>query len=161
MVKPDAEVQALRERLLEADRRLSTLPGPGSDREPPRDPTTGEVWDRFNILGHMGEFGTFWSRELAAALAGAPQFGRAPGSTARQDAVSGGASAGAGTLQERIVAGVQEMLALLDRLHDDDLDRTVDMRGRGEVTVRWVMDSLLVGHFEAHTDQLFELTQPV
>ena len=158
MVTPSGEVHALRTRLLVANERLSQLPPAGEDREPAPDESTGEAWDRFNILGHMSEFGTYWTRELAAALAGSSQFGRLPGSTARQDAVSAGAKVGEAVLQDRIAAGVKEMLALLDGLHDADLDRKVDMRGRGEVTVRWVMESLLVGHFEAHTDQLFQLT---
>jgi len=152
------ELDAMRRRVVVARARLRALLPAGSDHEPPADPKTGERWDRFNILGHMSEFGTFWSRELSAALAGAPEFGRMPGSSERLDAVAGGAERGEAALKRQVARGIEEMLAMLAQLQPADLERPVVMRGRGEVTVRWALENLLVGHLEEHCAQLYALT---
>jgi len=158
MVKGNDEVDAMRRRVVVARARLRALLPAAADREPPVDPQTGERWDRFNILGHMSEFPTFWSAELAAAIESGAEFGRRPGSTNRQDAVAGGATAGEGALKRQVARGIENVLALLVKLQPADLDRTINMRGRGEVTVRWSLENLLVGHLEEHCNQLYALT---
>jgi hypothetical protein len=152
------ELEAMRRRIVVARARLRALLPASSDHEPPADPKTGERWDRLNILGHMSEFGTFWSHELSAALAGAPEFGRMPGSTERQEAVAGGAMRGEAALKRQVARGIEEMLAMLGQVQPADLERPVVMRGRGEVTVRWALENLLVGHLEEHCAQLYALT---
>jgi len=89
------------------------------------------------------------------------EFGRRPGSTNRQDAVAGGAKAGEAALKRQVARGIEDVLALVVKLQPADLDRTVNMRGRGEVTVRWALESLLVGHLEEHCNQLYALTTKV
>ena len=148
----------MRRRVNVARARLRALLPAAADGEPPADPQTGERWDRFNILGHMSEFPTFWSAGLAAAIESGEEFGRLPGSTNRQDAVTGGTRLGEAALKRQVARGIENVLALLGRLQPADLDRTVSMRGRGEVTVRWALDSLLVGHLEEHCNQLYALT---
>lgn len=151
------ELDGLRKRVNVARARLRALLPAANDREPPLDPQTGERWDRLNILGHMGEFPVFWSDQIEAALAGA-ELGRMPGSTDRQDAVTGGVALGEAALKRQVARGVEHVLRLLERLHPADLDRTVVMRGRGDVTVRWAVENLLVAHLESHCDQLYALT---
>ena len=158
MVKGNDEVDAMRRRVVVARARLRALLPAAADREPPVDPQTGERWDRFSILGHMSEFPTFWSAELAAAIESGAEFGRRPGSTNRHDAVAGGAAAGEGALKRQVARGIENVLALLVKLQPADLDRTINMRGRGEVTVRWALENLLVGHLEEHCNQLYALT---
>lgn len=157
MVMRNDEIEAMRHRVMASRERLRRRPAASSDREPPPDEKTGERWDRLNILGHVGEFLGFWSAGIERALAG-DEFGRIPGSTGRQDAVEEGQKLGEAALNKRVEDGIEEVLALLGRLSVADLDRTVSMRGRGEVTVRWAVDFLLVGHLEEHADQLFALT---
>ena len=152
------ELDAMRRRVNVARARLRALLPATADREPPVDPQTGERWDRFNILGHMSEFPTFWSTGLAAAIESGVEFGRVPGSTNRQDAVTGGTRLGEAALKRQVARGIENVLALLGKLQPADLDRTVNMRGRGEVTVRWALNSLLVGHLEEHCNQLYALT---
>lgn len=157
MVSSADEVDRLRRRVVVARARLRALLPASSDGAPPTDPQTGERWDRFNILGHMAEFPSFWCGQIASALQG-EEFGRVPGTTARLDAVLGGAAIGEATLKRRVARGIEDVLKLLERIRPEDLDRTVVMRGRGEVTVRWALESLLVGHLEEHCDQLYALT---
>ena len=152
------ELDGMRRRVVVARARLRALLPASSDGEPPADPRTGERWDRMNILGHMSEFPTFWCDELSAALDSGAEFGRRPGSTNRQDAVDGGAALGEAGLKRRVARGIENVLALLVELQPSDLDRTIYMRGRGDVTVRWALESLLVGHLEEHCDQLYALT---
>ena len=158
MVSGNDELDGMRRRVTVARARLRALLPAAADREPPADPKTGERWDRFNILGHMSEFPTFWSGELAAAIESGEEFGRLPGSTDRQDAVAGGVKTGEGALKRQVARGIENVLALLVKLQPADLDRTINMRGRGEVTVRWALESLLVGHLEEHCNQLYALT---
>ncbi len=152
------ELDRMRRRVVVARARLRALLPASLDGEPPADPRTGERWDRLNILGHMSEFPTFWADELSGAIASGAEFGRRPGSTNRQDAVDGGAALGETSLKRRVARGIESVLALLVKVQPTDLDRTINMRGRGEVTVRWALESLLVGHLEEHCDQLYALT---
>jgi len=158
VVSGSDELDGMRRRVNVARARLRALLPAAADREPPADPQTGERWDRFNILGHMSEFPTFWSAELARAMESGGEFGRVPGSTDRRDAVDGGAKLGEAALKRQAARGVEDVLALLAKLQPADLDRTINMRGRGEVTVRWALETLLVGHLEEHCNQLYALT---
>jgi len=158
MVSGVDELTDMRKRVVVARARLRALLPASADREPPADPQTGERWDRLNILGHMSEFPAFWTAELESALASGEEFGRQPGSTDRKDAVDGGAGIGESELKRRVARGVERILGLLGRLEPADLDRTITMRGRGEVTVRWALENLLVGHLVDHCDQLYALT---
>ena len=152
------EIDGMRRRVVVVRARLRALLPAAADREPPVDSHTGESWDRLNILGHMSEFPTFWSAELEAAMESGVEFGRRPGSTNRQDAVDGGTAAGEAALKRQVARGIENVLALLVELQPADLDRTVTMRGRGQVTVRWALETLLVGHLEEHCNQLYALT---
>ena len=58
----------------------------------------------------------------------------------------------------QVARGIENVLALLVKLQPADLDRTINMRGRGEVTVRWALENLLVEHLEEHCNQLYALT---
>jgi hypothetical protein len=150
------EVESYRHRVVAVRERLRALPVSESDRQGPLDPISGERWDRYNVLGHMAEYLPFWVGELRLALEGQP-FGRQPGSTARQQAVDTGRKVGEAELRGRIDAGLDNLQRVLQDIGPEQIDRTVTMRGRGEETVRWALENLLVGHTEAHCEQLAEL----
>lgn len=151
------QVETLRRRTQALRERFRALPVSAADRQGPPDPKSGERWDRYNILGHVAEVLPFWVAQLEVALQGQP-FGRLPGSTERRQAVEHGREVGESTLRERIDAGFETLQRFLDRLESSDLERTVTMRGRGEETVGWAMENLLVGHAEEHCDQLAALS---
>lgn len=150
-------VETLRSRTKAVRERFRALPVSAADRQGPPDPKSGERWDRYNILGHVAEILPFWVAQLEVALQGQP-FGRLPGSTERQQAVESGREVGETALRERIDAGFETLQRFLDRLESSDLDRTITMHGRGEQTLGWAMENLLVGHAEGHCDQLAELS---
>ena len=147
------EIEALRRRTAIVRERFRALPVSAPDRQGPPDPKTGERWDRYNILGHVAEVLPFWVAQLEIAIDGQP-FGRLPGSTERQQAVDLGREVGETALRERIDSGFVALERFLGALESSDLARKVTMRGRGEETVGWAMENLLVGHAEAHCDQL-------
>jgi hypothetical protein len=151
------EIETLRGRVTAVRERFRALPQSDSDRQGPPDPKSGERWDRYNILGHVAEVLPFWVGQLSVAMEGAP-FGRQAGSTDRQQAVEGGRVVGEAKLRERIDSGLEGLLLFTDRLSPSDLDRRVTMRGRGEETMRWALESLLIGHVEEHCDQLTALS---
>ncbi|HUZ87903.1 MAG TPA: DinB family protein [Candidatus Baltobacterales bacterium] len=151
------DIEALRRRTKQARERFRALPASAPDRQGPPDPKSGERWDRYNILGHVAEVLPFWVAQLEIAMDGEP-FGRLPGSTERQRAVDQGRDVGETALRERIDSGFEALQRFLDRLESSDLDHKVTMRGRGEETVGWAMENLLVGHAEEHCNQLTELS---
>ena len=151
------QVDVLRRRTRAARERFRALPVSTPDLQGPPDPKSGERWDRYNILGHVAEVLPFWVGQLEVAMAGQP-FGRLPGSTDRQQAVDQGREVGETALRERIDSGFETLQRFLDRLESSDLERKVTMRGRGEETVGWALENLLVGHAEEHCNQLAELS---
>lgn len=151
------QVDTLRRRTRAVRQRFRALPASAADRQGPPDPKSGERWDRYNILGHVAEVLPFWVAQLEVALQGQP-FGRLPGSTDRQQAVEQGREVGETALRERIDSGFETLQRFLDRLEPSDLDRVITMHGRGEQTLGWAMENLLVGHAEEHCDQLAALS---
>ncbi|HVD01421.1 MAG TPA: DinB family protein [Candidatus Dormibacteraeota bacterium] len=152
-----SETDDMAARMRAARERLHGLPVTESHEPGPPDPTTGERWDRFNILGHTAEVLPFWSREIRKALDTGAKMGREPGSAGRLEGIESGRLFGEPVLRERIDAGTDQALALLATLSDADLDREVDTHGRGMITVRQALESFLVGHLEGHLAQLAEL----
>ncbi|MGH7765242.1 MAG: hypothetical protein ACREOM_12590 [Candidatus Dormibacteraceae bacterium] len=150
------EIETMRRRAVAARERFRALPHLNSDQLGPPDPKSGERWDRYNVLGHMAEFLPFWVAQIEMAMDGA-ELGRQPGSTERQQGVDSARAVGEGELRERVDSGLEGLLRFFDRLRPVDLDRQVTMRGRGEQTMRWAMESLLVGHVEEHCEQLAAL----
>jgi len=151
------DIEVLRRRASAVRERFRALPASAPDRQGPPDPRSGERWDRYNILGHVAEVLPFWVAQLEVAIEGQP-FGRLPGSTERQHAVDHGREVGETALRARIDSGFEGLQRFLDRLVSSDLDRKVTMRGRGEETVGWAMENLMVGHAEEHCTQLAELS---
>jgi hypothetical protein len=149
-----SQVEEFATRLSATRERLHRLPASDSHDPGPPDPSTGERWDRFNVLGHTAEILPFWSREIGRALSSGSKLGREPGSMGRLEGIEGGRLLGETMPRERIDAGVDAALALLAALTDADLERQVETYAQGQVTVRHALETFVVGHFEAHVAQL-------
>jgi len=145
------------ERLREAAELFRRLPHSDSHQPGPPDPTTGERWDRFNVLGHMSEMLVFWSQQLGRAIASDGAFGRQPQSSGRLDGIESGHLLNEADLRARIDNGLAATEALLASLKPEDLDRALHSTTRGEMTLRQAIDYYLVGHFCDHVKQLQEL----
>ena len=151
------EVDDLVARVLAARDRLRSLPSGLLDRAGPADPETGESWNGRNVLGHVAEMLPFWTSELRRALRGRP-FGRdEEGRKHRQDAVDAGPARSERALRLAVDRGCGRLIAFLERLADEDLKRTITHRDRGPQPLAAALEQVLVGHLEAHLDQLESL----
>jgi hypothetical protein len=155
------EIERYRERAEAALRHFGTLPRTGWGEPGPPDETTGERWDRGNVLGHLAEMLPFWTGQVRAAMNGATSLARGDaGYAQRRQAVVTGRDLGEEELLARIEAGLIGLLGLLAEMKEEDLDRKLTYQSPGgerEVDLRYPLEELLVGHVEAHLRQLAEL----
>jgi len=152
-----AELDQMAERMLAARERLRAAPLSDSHELGPPDPKSGDRWDRFNILGHTAEMLHFWSRELRSSLDGGTKLGREPGSSTRIEGIEAGRLLGEQALRDRIDTGVDATVGLLRGMAETDLDRELETWSQGVKSVRWCLEYFLVGHLEAHVEQLTAL----
>ncbi len=155
-------VDQLRQRVLVARERLGRIPATGPGRLGAPDPETGERWHRGNVLGHVAEMVPFWTDQARAVIRGATSVGRGePGYRRRREGIERGTWLGEAELRAEIERGLDELDSLLQEVRPEDLDRAIAFRRKdGEVRTdlgRFI-DAYLVGHLEAHLDQLEELT---
>jgi hypothetical protein len=153
--RPESELDDFRGRVLAARDRLRSLPLGGALAPGPEDPETGEAWDRVNVLGHMAEMLPFWVRQLRRGLRGEP-FGRTEEGY-RQRRAGIDARDAERSLRLKVDRGCGRLLALLERLEERDLDRGLDALPGRSTTVREALERQLVGHLEAHVEQLAQL----
>ena len=136
------------------------LLGPGEPGAP--DESTGERWDRSNVLGHLAEMLPYWTSQIRAVIGGAGEVGRGEaGYARRRQGIDSGHVETEEALRGEIDAGIEGLALLLAEMREEDLDRPVLYRTRdGERTIdlREVLEILLVGHLEEHLRQLQELT---
>ncbi|TMD51525.1 MAG: hypothetical protein E6I85_12675 [Chloroflexi bacterium] len=151
------ELDKMAERMLAARDRLRAVPLSDSHELGPPDPKSGDRWDRFNVLGHTAEMLNFWPRELRKALDTGVRLGREPGSSSRIEGIEGGRLLGEANLRDRIDKGVEATVALLKGISESDLERELDTWSQERRPVRWCLEYYLVGHLEAHVEQLVGL----
>lgn len=155
-------IEDLRARFLAALARFQAMPTGDPERFGPPDPATGEAWNRGNILGHMADILAFWSDQLQGALDGATWIGRGTeGYAARRAALVRGTETDEAVMRNHVAKGADKVLALLDRVRPEDLDRTIEHRRAVETkskSIARLLDEMLVAHFEAHVRQLAEIS---
>lgn len=148
-----------RSRLVTAAERIrATAPTVPEEARTAPDPETGEQWDRGQVLAHVAEILPYWTRqvELVVERGGGVPFGRVKSDPARIAVIERDRHEDASRLLERMDQGLQEVLALLDRLDDEALARTGTHERLGEMTAARIIDRFLVEHLEEHADQLEE-----
>jgi hypothetical protein len=158
----DLESYSRRLRAVREALAATPLVGPGEPGAP--DESTGERWDRSNVLGHLAEMLPYWTSQIRAVIGGAGEVGRGEaGYARRRQGIDSGHVQTEEALRSEIDAGIEGLAQLLAQLREEDLDRPVLHRTRdGERTIelREVIEILLVGHLEEHLRQLQELTPP-
>jgi len=127
------------------------------------DPPSGERWDWGQVWAHLGEFCPYWTGQIRAIL-GRPAsedpvpFGRTKADPERIAAIERDRHEPAASLLDRLETQLEGVRALLAGLRGEDWKR----RGRhptlGDLAMPKIVDEFLVGHLEAHADQLDELT---
>ena len=156
MEPPDTELDDLRARVLAARDRLRSLPFGAALQVGPEDPETGEAWDRLNVLGHLAEMLPFWVTQLRRGLRGEPYGRGEEGYRQRRAGIDMRGEERA--LRLRVDRGCARLLALLDRLDERDLDRELKALPGRPTKVRDALEGQLVGHLEAHLEQLVQLS---
>lgn len=161
MDRNTGELAGYRQRVEAARLEVAEQPRLGWGEPGPPDEETGERWDRANVLGHMGEMLPFWTDHVRAALGGATAIGRGEdGLVRRRQGIDGGHNQDEEELLAQVDAGLAGLLALLDEMREEDLDRRLLYRsaaGDREVDLRFPIEELLITHVEEHFRQLKEL----
>jgi hypothetical protein len=156
-----SDLESYRRRTREAGAAFAALPLVGRGDLGPPDEKTGERWDRSNVFGHVAEMLPYWTVQVREVMGGATQIGRdEAGALRRREAIDSGPAAPEEELRREIERGVEGLDRLLDEMREEDLDRTVlfiAQSGNREIQLREVLDILLIGHLEAHIDQLSQL----
>jgi hypothetical protein len=159
------EIDAYRRRLEAARRELAARAGgePAPAAQPNGNGRADDDWDRGHVLGHVAELLPFWTAQVRTVVEdGRTEIGRGEiGWVQRREGIESGHRVGPEELLRRIDAGIDGVLALLDGLRPEDLDRRVTFHtartGPRAMDLRAAIDELLVGHVEAHVRQLQEL----
>jgi len=149
-------------RLDEVRARLEELsaspPAPGLT-EP--DPSTGERWDWGQVWAHLAEFVPYWCGEVslivrAEATAPVP-FGRTKTDRGRVEAIEADRHRPPAGLMSRLAGQLDQLRRLLRELTPADWQRRGMHATLGEMEMPAVFRDFLVGHLEAHADQLDRL----
>ncbi|MEA2656910.1 MAG: hypothetical protein QOI23_2275 [Chloroflexota bacterium] len=152
------DLAALRARVIAARESLARLPISRPRHAGPTDPSTGEAWHRGNVLGHIGEMLPYWTDQIRRAKAGSGKMGRDDAGTAqRRDGIDRGDAAGEAGLKRAVDMGLEGVLKLMEKLTPEDLERHVlfhNQDGEREARVGELLQTLVVGHVEAHLAQL-------
>lgn len=156
------KLETMRERLVRARTRLRELPQIGAGEAGAPDPETGEAWDRYNVLGHVAELLPFWTGQVRNVLNGATATGRGEsGYASRREGIDAGSALGEADLRARIEIALEDLSATLAGMQAADLERPIRHRAASserDVDLGWLVEDMLVGHFEAHVEQLAELS---
>jgi hypothetical protein len=156
------ELEVKQNRLAKARERLRELPqiGPGNPGAP--DPETGEAWNRSNVLGHVAEMVPFWTGQVKSVLDGAAVTGRGEsGYALRREAIDAGPAVDEAELRARIETALDDLTATLNGMQAADLKRPIHHhanKAEHDTDLGWLVEDMLVAHFEAHVRQLEELS---
>lgn len=139
-----------------AQRIRATVPEIPDDARTSADPETGEQWDRGQVLAHVTEILPYWSEqaELVVERGGGVPFGRVKSNPERIAIIERDRRVPTDELLRRMDQGLQDLLALLDRLDEPALARTGTHERLGEMTAAEIIDRFLVDHLEEHAEQL-------
>jgi hypothetical protein len=119
------------------------------------DPDSGERWDRGQVLAHVAEMLPYWAQQAELVASGRQtEFGRVKIDPDRVGAIERDRREDPARLLGRVDEGVAVVLALVDRLDDQQLARVGHHQTLGDMTVAEIVDRFAVAHLEEHADQL-------
>jgi hypothetical protein len=97
----------------------------------------------------------YWTQQAELIVAGRQaEFGRVKSDPDRVAAIERDRREDPARLLARVDEGVAVVLALLERLDDQDLAAVGHHQTLGDMTVAEILDRFLVAHLEEHADQL-------
>ena len=127
------------------------------------DPPTGERWEWGQVWAHLSEFCPYWMGQVRLVLE-SPQsedpmpFGRVKSDPARVAAIEADRGRPPAELMNMLERHAEDLRSLLGGMSDGDWARRGVHQTLGEMSMPRIIDEFLVGHLEAHADQLDELT---
>lgn len=151
----------LADRLIQAHDRLEAL-RPAVEAGAPWPPsehfgTEPEAsWNPPELLAHVAEMLPYWIGQIERILDGFREpvsFGRVQTDTDRIEAI-GRDRLLPGELFDRVAAETDAAVVRLRAIADADLERLGTHPTLGEMTVRAVVERMLLGHLEGHVEQL-------
>jgi uncharacterized damage-inducible protein DinB len=116
-----------------------------------------EVWSIQEILSHVEEAVPYWADEIRRVVASpGTEWGRGHQNEARLAAVAASSRRSATEVLAGIQKGVQEAIAVLGKLRDEDLSIESPSRNPrfGTKPMSFVLDHLLVAHLRGHLGQI-------
>jgi hypothetical protein len=153
-----ARVDAAAERL----DRLAPLPAPAGLTEP--DPPSGERWTWGQVWAHIAEFPEYWLDQIEAGFAspatGPVPFGRTKADPHRLAAIERDRATPPLDLMARIEPQLARLrMAIIGFTPEQWASRRFAHPTLGEMDLSRIMEDFLVGHLEAHADQLEALAR--
>ena len=146
------------ERLRRSRDRLVRLRAKLESSEPaPDEPPRQRDWVARETLAHIDEMLPYWIGEIERVLAGPAEpvpFGRDPNDLLRVMTVDRDRTLPAAEMYGRLDAGLDRVVRRLLELDDRQCARRGLHARRGEMTVREIVEVMLVGHIEEHCEQL-------
>jgi hypothetical protein len=152
----------LADRLRAAHARLESLRPAAEAGEPwPPSPHFGvepeASWNPPELLAHLAEMFPYWIGQIDRILEGHPEpvsFGRVQSDEDRIAAIGRDRGLPVATLLARVADGVALAGARLRTMPPADLERRGTHPTLGEMTVRAVVERMLLTHLDGHVEQL-------
>ena len=136
------------------DRQLLEVAAAVGEGELPCDADDGE-WTLAENLAHIGEFPGFFAGELARWFADrSTPLGRTHEDERRLAAISAAGRWSKEELLDGMRTAFAALATALEPLRDDDLDALTNNRKYGPEPLRAFLDRYVIGHKQAHVEQL-------
>jgi hypothetical protein len=139
------------------DRLVRLRPKVEQSPPPPTEPPRSREWVARETLAHIVEMLLYWQGEIERIVGGEREpvpFGRGPDDLIRQLTVDRDRTMPVGEMYVRLDRYIEWIVRRLLQLDDRQCARRGLHKTRGDMTVRQVVDEMLVAHLEAHCDQL-------
>jgi hypothetical protein len=131
---------------------------PASEGLTDPDPPTGERWDWGQVWAHLAEFIPYWCGEVVLIVESESSdpvpFGRTKADPTRIAAIETDRHRPPAELMDRLLGQLDELRRLIRRLTPADWERKGVHSTLGVMEMRAIFREFLVGHLEAHADQL-------
>lgn len=153
---------ALADRLLDAHARLAALQ-PAVEARAPWPPSEHfgvepeANWNPPELLAHLAEMFPYWINQIDRILEGHPEpvsFGRVQSDEDRIAAIGRDRSLPVGQLFERVATRAAAAQARVRAFADTELEKRGTHPTLGEMTVRGVIERMLLSHLDGHVEQL-------
>jgi hypothetical protein len=156
---PSGPADELMTRVDSVQRRLEEhAASPAAEGLTDPDPPTGERWDWGQVWAHLAEFIPYWCGEVVLIMESGSSdpvpFGRTKADPTRIAAIEADRHRSPAELIDRLSGQLDELRGLIRLLTPADWERRGMHSTLGVMEMRAIFREFLVGHLEAHANQL-------